>query len=139
MNGGEGCENSAVQGELRRCIAHEMRHGAPKLRARRDRHPRDGGKRVSRGLHCDLPTERARNPSVGDAERVSAREPTLWTFLAGPALQKQTLCRVYLVADGLDSVWKIGLFRVVNWTWSSRLDAGRILALQTTHPGLNPL
>jgi hypothetical protein len=50
MNGGEGFENGAVPGKLRRCIAHLMRHGAPGWRARRGRRPRDGGKRFLRGF-----------------------------------------------------------------------------------------
>ena len=86
MNGGEGCENGAEPGKLRRCIAHEMRHGAPKWRARRDRRTRDGGKRFSRGFYGTEPKNKSREPSVGDAERVSAREPRLGQFLACSAL-----------------------------------------------------
>jgi len=50
MNGGEGFENGAVPGKLRRCIAHHTRHGAPGWRARRDRRPWDCGKRFLLGF-----------------------------------------------------------------------------------------
>jgi len=86
MNGGEGFENGAVPGKLPRCIAHHMRHGAPGWRARRDRRPWDGGKRFLRGFWGGLPKRKSREPSVGDAERVSAREPRLGQFLAYSAL-----------------------------------------------------
>jgi len=39
-------------------------------------------KRFSAGFYCDLPREKSREPSVGDAERVSAREPSFGQFLA---------------------------------------------------------
>ena len=80
------CESGAAPRKLRRRIAHEMRHGALKWRARRDRRTRDGGKRFSAGFCCDLPRKKSREPSVGDAERVSAREPPLGQFLACSAL-----------------------------------------------------
>ena len=86
MHGGAWCENGAEPGKLRRCIAHEMRHGAPKWRARRDRRARDGRKRFSSGFYGDLPKNKSREPSVGDVERVSAREPRLGKFLACSAL-----------------------------------------------------
>ena len=81
-----GGENGVEPGKLRRCIAHEMRQGAPKWRARRDRRARDGGKRFSRGFCGALPPKESREPSVGDAERVSVREPPFGKFLAGSAL-----------------------------------------------------
>jgi hypothetical protein len=37
MNGVDWCENGAEPEKFRRCDAHEMRHGALKWRARRDR------------------------------------------------------------------------------------------------------
>jgi hypothetical protein len=86
MNCGEWYESGAELGKLRRCIAHEMRHGAQKWRARRDRRTRDSGKRFSPGFYCDLPKHRSREPLVGDAERASAQEPPFWQFLAGSAL-----------------------------------------------------
>jgi len=86
MNGGEGFENGAVPGKIRRCTAHQIRHGAPKWRARRDRCTRDGGERFSPGFDLDLPKRKSGEPSVGDAERVSAREPRLGQFLACSAL-----------------------------------------------------
>ena len=86
MNGGEWCESGAEPGKLRRCIAHEMRHGVSKWRARRDWRTRDDGKRFSPGFYCDLPKRKSREPSVGDAERVSAQEPPFGQFLAGSAL-----------------------------------------------------
>jgi len=48
------CESGAEPGKLRRCIAHQMRHGAPKWRAPRDRRTLDGGKRFSAGFYSDL-------------------------------------------------------------------------------------
>ena len=62
MNGGEWCENGAEPGKLRRCIAHEMKHGAPKWRARRDRRVRDGGKRFSRGFYAVCQKDNPENP-----------------------------------------------------------------------------
>ena len=85
-HGGAWFESGARPGKLRRCIAHQMRHGAPKWRGRRDRRTRDGGKRFSAGFYCDLPRKKSREPSVGDAERVSAREPPFGQFLACSAL-----------------------------------------------------
>jgi len=82
------CERGAGPATLRRCIAHQIRHGTPKWRARRDRRTRDGGKCFSAGLYCDLPRKKSREPSVGDAERVSAREPPFGQFLACSALYK---------------------------------------------------
>jgi hypothetical protein len=49
-NGDEWCESGAEPGKSRRCIAHEMRHGAQKWCARRDRLTRDGMKRFSQGF-----------------------------------------------------------------------------------------
>jgi len=86
MNGGECCENGAEPGMLRRCDAHDMRHGAPKWRARRVRRARDGRKRFSRGFYGANAKNISREPSVGDAERVSAREPPLGKLSAGSAL-----------------------------------------------------
>ena len=78
------CENGAEPGKLRQCIALGMRHGALTWRARRDRHARDGLKCFSRGVYGDgAVSPKNREPSVGDAERVSAREPPYGQFLAG--------------------------------------------------------
>jgi len=85
-NGVDWVENGAATGKLRRCIAHEMRHGAPKWRARRDWRSRDGGERFIPGIYCDLPKKMSREPSVGDAERASAREPPFGQLLACSAL-----------------------------------------------------
>jgi hypothetical protein len=87
-NGVDCVENGAEPGKLRRCIAHEMRHGAPKWRARRDRRTRDSGKRFSTGFYCDLPKQKSREPSVGEAERASAREPSFGQLLACSALYR---------------------------------------------------
>ena len=86
MNGGEWCENGAATGKLRRSNAHEMRHGAPKWRARRDRRVRDGGKAFWRDFMAVCQKNKSREPSVGDAERVSAQVPPFGQFLAGSAL-----------------------------------------------------
>jgi len=86
MNGGEGCENGAESGKLRRCIARQMRHGALQWSARRDRRPRDGRKCFPRGFYGGLQEAKSQEPSVGDAESVSVLEPRLGQFLASSAL-----------------------------------------------------
>jgi len=85
-NGVDWVETGAEPGTLRRRIAREMRNGPPKWRARPDRGTRDGGKRFSRGVHGGLPQNKSRESSVGDAERVSAREPPVGTLSSSSAL-----------------------------------------------------
>ena len=86
MNGGEWSEVGALTNLQRRCDAHAMMHGASRVIALRERRRQNGGKRSFEEFYCDLRQKKSREPSVGAAEPVSAREPPFGQFLTCSAL-----------------------------------------------------